>query len=139
MSLLWVKAVYDMSDEVHADHALAPLFRDAGIKEAPCTNSACKQYDKAADDRLWAGDDHPTHKEMIDLKHTPIYGFECHADPNTIAHYIRHPKSHAHGPVVIRDGGAHYIVDGHHSIAGAMYQGDDKTMANVIDLDRLKG
>ena len=66
----------------------------------------------------------------------PLYGFEARASETTIAEYTRQPERRRGTPSVFRHQGKHYIMNGHHGLAGALRRGDSHADVQMIDLDK---
>ena len=140
MSLLWKVAV-SLDDEEHHEHALHPAFEAAGIKPAPCGFSRCPDMDFDHSDAFDLAETHLHDKgehlpvERIDLA-KPLYGFEATADMHTMRRYQSHPETRRGLPIVFRNEGKHFIMNGHHGLAGALRRGDSHADVHMIDLDK---
>lgn len=154
MSLLWKTAMafdpegHSITSETHNDHLLAKEFRDAGMKQSPCTAKWCNAYDKShADaqdraegkvlfkrDREAAWTDHD-----LDLK-KPVYGMEASANPVTLENYQKNPgsrRSEGSGQAwAFRHRGKIHLQNGHHGVAAAMLRGDSHYPIKLVDLDK---
>ena len=73
--------------------------------------------------------------ERIDLS-KPLYGFENNCHPSVLSKYTAHPEARRGRPYVFRHQGKHYIMDGHHGLAGALLRGDSHADVHMIDLDK---
>jgi hypothetical protein len=156
MSLLWKTAVA-LEDEEHDRHGLHPAFKAAGVKEAPCGFSRCPDMDFEHSDafdrasiRNWhsqgiddSGDASSWHTSDLPVEHLdlskPLYGFEHTCDLHTLRRYIDHPQARKGLPTVFRHSGEHYVMDGHHGLAGALRRGDSGADVHMIDLDKEEG
>jgi hypothetical protein len=140
MSNLWATAIISY-DEEHEDHALHPAFEAAGIKHAPCAFSRCPDMDFEHSDAFDRAETHLyNEKENLPVEHIdlskPIYGFEATADLHTLRRYTAHPESREGLPIVFRHQGKHFILNGHHGLAGALRRGDSGADVHMIDLDK---
>lgn len=144
MSNLWVKVAVDDDDDDYEHRHLHPSFETAGIKKAPCGFSLCPDKDPdhvdafdRAEEQVF--DHREKHQDLpverIDLA-KPLYGYESRADMHTIRRYTRHPETRKGIPTVFRHHDKHYIVNGHHGLAGALRRGDSHADVQMIDLDK---
>lgn len=128
--------------EPHHGHGLHQAFRDAGIKESPCADISCPDYDGAHDDAMedaYVGQ----HKApVVERDITGLHGFEAYADPDVILHHAMKggtagpEPEREHAPLVFRHKGKDHIADGHHRIAGALWAGHKTMPVRFLDLDR---